>query len=173
MKWIEVIKISVAENRRTALEEQIVSIMSDLNKEENETIKLYQNLQDGEFSIHLFWENGKAAPRGSARRPPPGDEQEQQAGRFTPVFQDGIGCQGGGKRDQAHRSRRTGDQVVQDRGDALAQIGMGGQSFEGAYNLASLRVEQAPVGVGAAGVNAQVYRIWVHWLLCESPGDGL
>jgi hypothetical protein len=66
MKWLEVIKISVAENRRTAMEEQITSLMSDLKREKNETIKLYQNLQDGEFSIHLCWENGKAAPRGSA-----------------------------------------------------------------------------------------------------------
>jgi hypothetical protein len=66
MQWLEVIRISVAENKRAALEEQITSIMSDLNTEKTETIKLYQNLQDGEISIHLCWKNGKAVPRGSA-----------------------------------------------------------------------------------------------------------
>lgn len=66
MQWLEVIKIRVAENRRAALEEQLTSIMSDINKEKTETIKLYQNLQDGEVSIHLCWTNGKAVPRGSA-----------------------------------------------------------------------------------------------------------
>ncbi len=66
MKWIEVIKISVAENRRAALENQIKSVMRKLNREENaETVRLYHNLLDGDLSIHLCWNNGGAQPRGS------------------------------------------------------------------------------------------------------------
>ena len=65
MKWIEVIKISVAENRRAALKNKIASILSNLDTEKTERIKLYQNLQDGDISIHLCWSNGKAQMRGS------------------------------------------------------------------------------------------------------------
>jgi len=66
MKWIEVIKISVAENRRAALENQIESELKKLNREESsETVKLYHNLLDGDLSIHLCWNNGGATPRGS------------------------------------------------------------------------------------------------------------
>lgn len=66
MKWIEIIKISVAENRRAVVEDQIKSVMAELKKEENaETVKLYYNLTDGDLSIHLCWNDGKAQPRGS------------------------------------------------------------------------------------------------------------
>lgn len=66
MKWIEIIKISVAENMRAALEKQIKSVMDKLNAEVNvDTVKLYNNPLDGDLSIHLCWNNGKAEPRGS------------------------------------------------------------------------------------------------------------
>ncbi len=66
MKWIEVIKISVAENRRAALENQIESVMNNINREEStDTVKLYYNLLDGELSIHLCWNSGGAQPRRS------------------------------------------------------------------------------------------------------------
>lgn len=68
MKWIEVIKISVAENRRTALERKIQSIMpgiSDGGEETAQAVKLYSNLSDGDLTIHLCWDNGKAEPWGS------------------------------------------------------------------------------------------------------------
>ena len=66
MKWIEVIKISIAENRRAVLESQIKSVMAKFNNGENaETVKLYHNLLDGDLSIHLCWTNRKAEPRGS------------------------------------------------------------------------------------------------------------
>jgi hypothetical protein len=66
MKWIEVIKISVAENRRAALEDQIKSVMNNLNRKDHaETVKLYHNLLDGDLSIHLCWNDGGAQPRGS------------------------------------------------------------------------------------------------------------
>ena len=66
MKWIEIIKISVAENRRAVVEDQIKSVMTKLkNEEKAETVRLYHNLLDGDLSIHLCWDNGKAQPRGS------------------------------------------------------------------------------------------------------------
>ncbi|MEN6466442.1 MAG: hypothetical protein ABFD62_14815 [Syntrophaceae bacterium] len=66
MKWIEVIKISAAENRRTALENKIRSVMWNLKTEGNpQMVKLYRNLPDGDLSIHLFWDEGKAEPWGS------------------------------------------------------------------------------------------------------------
>jgi hypothetical protein len=66
MKWIEVIKISVAENRRAALENQIKSVMEKLNREENaENVKFYHNVLDGDLSLHLCWNNGAPEPWGS------------------------------------------------------------------------------------------------------------
>jgi hypothetical protein len=66
MKWIEVIKISVAENRRAALEKKIRSIMSNLGADANtRTAKLYRNLLDGDWCIRLSWDRGRAQPRGS------------------------------------------------------------------------------------------------------------
>ncbi|MEN6466438.1 MAG: hypothetical protein ABFD62_14795 [Syntrophaceae bacterium] len=66
MKWIEVIKISIAENRRAALEHQIKSVIASLNNEERaETLKLYYNLLDGDLCIHLCWDNGDPESRGS------------------------------------------------------------------------------------------------------------
>jgi len=66
MKWIEIIRISMAENSRVSLEKQISSIKSKLNTEENiEEVKFYRNLLDGDLSIHLCWNNGKAEPMGS------------------------------------------------------------------------------------------------------------
>lgn len=66
MKWIEVIKISVAENRRAALEDQIKSLMKKLNGKGNaEDLKFYHNVLDGDLSIHLCWDNGTPEPRGS------------------------------------------------------------------------------------------------------------
>lgn len=66
MKWLETIKISIAENRRATLEKQLAEIMANLNNAQNaEFIKLYKNLQDGDMCIHLSWSNGKAQLRGS------------------------------------------------------------------------------------------------------------
>ncbi len=66
MKWIEVIKISIAENRRTDFETHVRSILSRLNKEEKGVrMKLYRNVLDGDLSIHLCWNNGKVEPWGS------------------------------------------------------------------------------------------------------------
>ncbi len=66
MKWIEVIKISIAENRRAALEKQVNSVIKKLNNDQNaETVKLYHNLLDGDLCIHLYWGGGEPQPRGS------------------------------------------------------------------------------------------------------------
>ncbi len=66
MKWMETIKITIAQNRRAILEEQLAEIMANLNAErKGKVIKFYQNLQDGDMCIHLNWSHGKAEPRGS------------------------------------------------------------------------------------------------------------
>ncbi len=80
MKWIEVIKINVADNRRAAVESQIESIRRGLNEKPDrktgqflkadqdlkpEQLKLYRNLLDNDLSIHLRWNKGTAEPRGS------------------------------------------------------------------------------------------------------------
>lgn len=66
MKWMETIKISIAENRRAALEKQLAAILVTLNTEQNDgVIKLFQNLQDGDMCIQLNWRNGTAQLRGS------------------------------------------------------------------------------------------------------------
>jgi hypothetical protein len=54
MKWIEVIKINVAENRRAAVESQIGSIRRGLNGKTDkkaDQLKLYRNLLDNDLSI--------------------------------------------------------------------------------------------------------------------------
>lgn len=66
MKWMETIKISIAENRRAALEKQLTAIVTDLNTAQNaQIIKIYHNLQDGDMCIHLSWSNGTAHLQGS------------------------------------------------------------------------------------------------------------
>lgn len=66
MKWVEVIKISAAENRREALENQIKPLLEKLNQEENAAaVKLYGNILDGDLSVNLFWDNGEVQPWGS------------------------------------------------------------------------------------------------------------
>jgi len=63
---METIKISIAENRRSALDRQLAAILTDLNTAPHvQTIKLYQNLQDGDMCIHLSWSSGKAKLQGS------------------------------------------------------------------------------------------------------------
>lgn len=52
MKWMETIKIRIAENGRAALEKQLAEIMVNLNSAQNsEVIKIYQNLHDGDMCI--------------------------------------------------------------------------------------------------------------------------
>ena len=74
MKWMEVIKINVANNRRAAVESQIETIRRGLNEKpdrksgqvlKTEQLKLYRNLLDNNLSIHLRWNKGTAEPRGS------------------------------------------------------------------------------------------------------------
>ena len=66
MKWMETIRITIAENAHEALQKQLTEIMANLNAEQNgEVVKIYRNLQDGDMCIHLNWSNGKAEPRGS------------------------------------------------------------------------------------------------------------
>jgi len=66
MKWMETIRITIAENAHEALQKQLTEIMANLNAEQNgEVVKIYRNLQDGDMCIHLNWSNGKAERQGS------------------------------------------------------------------------------------------------------------
>ena len=68
MKWIEVIKINVADNRRAAVESQIESIMLRLNRKTEkkaDQLKLYRNLLDNDLSLHLCWTKETEEPWGS------------------------------------------------------------------------------------------------------------
>ncbi|MGZ3579227.1 MAG: hypothetical protein ACXU9G_09195 [Syntrophales bacterium] len=66
MEWIEVIRISSAENRQAMLEDKITSMMKQLNaKEPNHCIKLYRSLSDEDMSIYLYWNKGNPEHQGS------------------------------------------------------------------------------------------------------------
>lgn len=66
MKWMETIRITIAENAHEALQKQLTEIMANLNAEQNgEVVKIYRNLQDGDMCIHLNWRNGEAELQGS------------------------------------------------------------------------------------------------------------
>jgi len=66
MKWMETIKISIAENSRAALEKQLAEILANLNTEQSHRIiTLFQNVQDGDMCIQLNWNNGTAQMQGS------------------------------------------------------------------------------------------------------------
>lgn len=65
MKWMEIIKINIAENRRSAFEKKIDSIAESLKTVDAESVKFYRNPLDGDLSIQLFWDKGKPEPWGS------------------------------------------------------------------------------------------------------------
>lgn len=66
MSWIEVIRIIVAENRQSAVEKQITSMISELNSVESaEAVRLYHKLPGGDLSIYLYWKENTVEPHGS------------------------------------------------------------------------------------------------------------
>ena len=66
MKWIEVIRISSAENGRAALEDELTLITKQLSSEEPACqFQLYRSLTDADICIHLSWNKGKPERRGS------------------------------------------------------------------------------------------------------------
>jgi len=68
MKWVEIIKLRVAESNRESLERQLTELISKVDHHGGMSdIKLYHNaVVDSDLSIHLYWKAGKAEPQGSA-----------------------------------------------------------------------------------------------------------
>ncbi|MCK9197306.1 MAG: hypothetical protein M0P16_10025 [Syntrophales bacterium] len=68
MKWIEIIKLRVAESNRDSLDQQLAEIILSVNLEQGlREIKLYRHaVVDSDLSIHLYWESERPAPQGSA-----------------------------------------------------------------------------------------------------------
>ncbi|MFA5182960.1 MAG: hypothetical protein WC405_16705 [Syntrophales bacterium] len=68
MKWIEIIKLRIAESNRYPLPHQLAEIISGVNHEGGlGEIKLYCHaMLDSDLSIHLYWESERPEPQGSA-----------------------------------------------------------------------------------------------------------
>lgn len=68
MRWMEVIKLCIAEKNPELVEEKIEKLIKDLgNNGSMKNIKLYHNaVVDNDVSVHLLWETGNAEPQGSA-----------------------------------------------------------------------------------------------------------
>lgn len=66
MKWTEVIKINIGEDRRSDLDHQLQSLLSSMNGAVNPPIiRLYDDVQNLNLSILLNWEQGKPKSWGS------------------------------------------------------------------------------------------------------------
>jgi hypothetical protein len=68
MKWMEVIKLRIAEKKPHLIEQKIVKLITDVNNNGiMKEIKLYRHaMLDNDVSVHLYWESEKAEPQGSA-----------------------------------------------------------------------------------------------------------
>ena len=68
MKWIEIIKLRIAESNRAPLPHQLAEIISGINSEGGlAEIKLCRHaIVESDLSIHLYWESERPAPQGSA-----------------------------------------------------------------------------------------------------------
>lgn len=68
MKWMEVIKLRIAEKNPESVEQEIEKLIKELgNNGSMKDIKLYHNaVVDNDLSVHLNWESGNAEPQGSA-----------------------------------------------------------------------------------------------------------
>ena len=67
MKWMEVIKLRVAEKTPKLVEQEIENLIKEFgNNGSMKNVKLYRNaVVNNDLSVHLYWESGKAEPRGS------------------------------------------------------------------------------------------------------------
>jgi len=66
MKWTEIIKVYIGENMRNVLNHQLESILKDLDVAKKRVrVKLYDDVQGDELSIHLIWEQGEPKCWGS------------------------------------------------------------------------------------------------------------
>jgi hypothetical protein len=68
MKWMEVIRLRIAENDPEPVEKIVLKLIKGLgNNSRMKDIKLYHNaLVGNDLSINLHWKSGKAEPQGSA-----------------------------------------------------------------------------------------------------------
>jgi len=68
MKWMEVIKLRMAEREPESVEQKILKLIKDVGTSRRmKDIKLYHNaLVGNDLSINLHWESGNAEQQGSA-----------------------------------------------------------------------------------------------------------
>lgn len=68
MKWLEVIKLRIAEKDQEPAEKIIMKLIKDVsNNSSMRDIKFYRNASVGnDLSINLHWKSGKVDPQGSA-----------------------------------------------------------------------------------------------------------
>jgi len=68
MKWMETIKLRVAENNQEPLIRQLAELLSGMKREDGlREIRLYHNVVvDSDLSIHLYWETARVERQGSA-----------------------------------------------------------------------------------------------------------
>ena len=69
MKWMEVIKLRIAETSPELVEQKIIKLITDVNKYDSmKEIKLYRHaMLDNDVSVFLHWESEKVEPQGSAK----------------------------------------------------------------------------------------------------------
>jgi hypothetical protein len=68
MKWVEIIKLQVAEIDRESVKHQLPELMSKVDHNSGlYDVKVYHNaLVSSDLSINLYWKSGKVEPQGSA-----------------------------------------------------------------------------------------------------------
>ena len=68
MKWMEVIRLRIAEKNPELVEPEIVKLITEVGYNGNmKDIKLYRHaVVDNDLNVNLHWESGNAEPQGSA-----------------------------------------------------------------------------------------------------------
>jgi hypothetical protein len=68
MKWMEVIKLRIAQENPELIEQKIVKIITDVKNGSKNEIKFYHHaMLDNDVSVFLHWESEKVEPQGSAK----------------------------------------------------------------------------------------------------------
>jgi len=68
MKWIEIIKLQVADSDRESVKHELSKLISKIDHKGGlYNVKAYYNaLVSSDLIINLYWEDGKVEPQGSA-----------------------------------------------------------------------------------------------------------
>jgi hypothetical protein len=68
MKWMEVIRLRIAEKSPELVEQEIVKLITEVGYSGSmKDIKLYRHAAvDNDLNVNLHWESGSAEPQGSA-----------------------------------------------------------------------------------------------------------